>query len=168
MGKLKRIRVRKATLRDIGLFKKLWGALLEEQSKAGSLVVPNEHNLDFMSGVFESYVEGDLDGVVLFVSDAAVLMYGDCGSPMQYSIGDKVAYGFGQYVDPDHRGEGILDAMAKEAFTQLTDMGFDAMLGNTMTTDTHGREAYARVVEQNGLEVQDTGESPNFVKLSKE
>lgn len=168
MGELKKIRVRKATARDVGLFRKLWREMMEEQYTAGSPVLPNDHNLKVIEEIFEAYVEETLEGVVLLVSDVGVLMYGDMANPLQLSVGDKVAYGWGQYVAPDSRGKGILDKMAEKAFKQLGDMGFSAMLGNTMDKDTHGREAFARVVEQSGLEVVDTGERPCFVKLPKE
>ena len=168
MGELKKIRVRKATMRDIGLWRKLWTQMMEEQHKAGSPVLPNEHNLKVMEAIFEAYVAGDLEGVVLLVSDVGVIMYGDMANPQQLAYGDKVAYGWGQYVSPNLRGAGVLDKLAEEAFKQLTVMGFDVMLGNTMEQDPHGHEAFARVVEQNELEVQSTGERPCFVRLSKE
>ncbi len=167
MGALKRIRVRKATMHDIGLFRKLWKSMLEEQYKAGSLILPNDHNVKVMETLFEAYVNEDLQGVVLLVSDVGILMYGDMANPQQLSIGDKVAYGFGQYVAPENRGKGILDKMAETAFKQLIDMGFDVMVGNTMIEDTHGDEAYARVVKQSGFEVESTGERPNFVRLKE-
>jgi len=95
MGALKRIRVRKARSEDIGLFRRLWKALMEEQYKAGSLVLPSDENLKVAEALFKAYVEEDLEGVVLFVSNVGILMYGDMASPYQLSVGDKVAYGFG-------------------------------------------------------------------------
>ena len=168
MGELKRIRVRKATMRDSGLFKKLWLKMMEEQHAAGSLVLPNEANLAVMVNLFEKYVTDELDGVVLFVSNVGVLMYGDMGHPFELSVGDRVAFGWGQFVAEENRGKGVLDKMVEEAFKQLKIMGFDVMLGNTMVKDIHGAEAFARVVEQNGFEVEDSGERPCFVRFSKE
>ncbi len=167
-NKLKRLRVREAKMEDIGLVRKLWKAMMEEQYKAGSLILPNEANLDVMEAIFEMYIEKKKDGVVLLVSDAAILCYGDMVSPYELALGDRIAYGFGQYVTPEHRGRGILDLMAKEAFEQLTAMGFSAMFGTTMVEDAYGRKAFARVVEQSGLKVEDSGERPCYVKLSKE
>lgn len=168
MGKLKHIRVRTATMRDRGLFKSLWMKMLEEQYQAGSLVLPHDHNVDVMVNIFEKYVTEELEGVVLFVSNVGVIMYGDLVNPYKLSVGTKVAYGFGQYVAPENRGDGILDAMAEEAFKQLIVRGFDVMFGNTMEKDAHGHDAFTRVVEQNGFKVSDTGERPCFVRLVKE
>lgn len=166
-NKLKKIRVRKATMRDRGLFKSLWLSMMEEQYEAGSLVLPNEANLEVMTNIFEKYVTEELDGVALLVSNVGVLMYGDMCNPHQLSIGERTAFGWGQFVKEENRGNGVLDAMAKEAFKQLQLQGFDSMLGNTMEKDTHGREAFARVVKQNEFEVEDTGERPCFVRFKE-
>ncbi len=165
-NRLKKIRVRKGTMRDIGLFRILWMKLLEEQVAKGSLIKANEHNLAVAAQLFEAYVGEDFDGVVLFVSDVGCLMYGDMTTPYELSPGKKVAYGFGQYVAPEHRGRGILDKMMAEAFKQLRRMGFDVMFGNTLEKDTHGQKAFERGVEQNDGKVLSTGDQPCYVKLS--
>lgn len=170
MSELKKIRVREAKVRDIGLFKKLWMKFLEAQHESGSLILPTEKNLDFAVGLFKSYVDEDLpaetrsEGVVLFVSDVAVLFYGDINLPYDVSIGKKVAYGWGYYVEPEHRGKGILKEMQKYALEKLSNMGFDAILGNTMEGDTRGEEAWKRSASHVG-EVKLTGEKPNYLIL---
>jgi ribosomal protein S18 acetylase RimI-like enzyme len=168
MPELKKIRIREAQPRDVGLFKKLWMKLLESQHEAGSPILPNEHNLEVAVGLFNMYVDADRpdefrkDGVVLFVSDAAVLMWGDMCLPYQVSIGDKVAYGWGHYVDPEYRGKGIMDKMLDETLERLKSMGFDAILGSTMDGDDHADEALRRGIKQRG-DIHLTGERPCYV-----
>ena len=165
-NKLKNIRVRKAKSLDVGLFKVLWMKLLEEQAAKGSLIKANDHNLAVAVQMFEAYVEEDVEGVVLFVSNVACLMHGDMVTPYELSVGKKVAYGFGQYVAPEHRGRGVLDLMMAESFKQLRLMGFDVMFGNLLEKDTHGQRAFERGVEQNDGKVLSTGDQPCYVKLS--
>lgn len=168
MGKgntIKKFRVRKATIRDLWLFRKLWMKMLEEQAAKGSLIKANEHNVDVAATIFEAYVEEDLKGVVLFVSEVGVLLYGDMANPYELSVGKKIAYGFGQYVSPEYRGRGVLDLMMAEAFKQLRLMGFDTMFGTTLEKDPHGQNAFDRGVKQNDGKVVSTGELPCYVKL---
>lgn len=163
MADLKNIRVRKAKPTDHGLFSKLWLKMLEAQHEAGSTILPNDHNLEVALQLFNAYVDGDLDGVVLFVSDVGVLMWGDLASPYELSIGKRAAYGYGHYVDTEHRGKGIFDSMLGAAMKQLKDMGFDIVLGSTMEKDSHGYDALKRVAG----EVHDTGERPCYIKLEE-
>ncbi len=169
MGKgntIKKFRVRKATKRDLWLFKKLWMKMLEEQAAKGSLIKVSEHNVDVAATIFEAYTEGDLEGVVLFVSEVGVLLYGDMAGPYELSVGKKIAYGFGQYVSPEYRGRGVLDLMIAEAFKQLRLMGFDVLLGSTLEKDSHGQNAFDRGVKQNDGKVISTGDLSCYVKLS--
>lgn len=166
-NEIKRIKVRKAKPGDHGLFKSLWMELLEAQAELGSTIIPNEHNVEAVMSLFNAYVSGDLDGVVLFVANVGVLMYGDMSNPFETTLGTRAAFGYGQYVKPDHRGRGILDAMMKEALTELKAMGFDVLHGATLEKDSHGLEAYTRGVKQNGSEVESTGELSNFVRLKE-
>ena len=168
MPKLKKIRIREATASDVGLFKKLWIKLLKAQHAAGSPILPNDHNLALAVEVFKMYVDGSTpaefrkDGVVLFVSDVAVLMWGDMCLPYQISLGDKVAYGWGHYVEPEYRGKHIMDKMLNKTLELLKELGFDVIMGNTMEGDTHADEALRRGVKQLG-EVHLTGERPCYV-----
>jgi len=128
---MKKIRVRNATIRDAGLFKKLWMQMLVAQEENGHAFKANEKNLDIYEGVFEAYVQGEVEGVVLLVADLGVLMWG-AGSPFDFNVGEKVVTGWGRYVTPEGRGRGISDALIVEAKKQLTDMGFDALVGGTL------------------------------------
>ncbi|MDE0874669.1 MAG: hypothetical protein OSA88_12455 [Acidimicrobiales bacterium] len=128
---MKKIRVRNATIRDAGLFKKLWRDMLISQEENGHVFKANEKNLEIYLGVFEAYVNKDSEGVVLLVADTGILMWGE-GSPFDFNVGDKVVTGWGRYVAPEARGKGISDALIVEAKRQLTEMGFDTLVGGTL------------------------------------
>jgi GNAT superfamily N-acetyltransferase len=167
MGDMKKIRVRKAKASDHGLFKKLWMELLQAQNELGSTVISDEQSIEPVMQLFTAIIDGDLDGVVLFVADAGVLMYGDAGNPMHLTVGEKVAYGYGHYVRPDARGKGILDAMITEAVKELRAMDFDVILGSTLEKDTHGLAALERCMKKNDCEVEPTQDRPNFVRIKE-
>lgn len=97
MPELKHIRVREAKARDIGLFKKLWLELLEEQAGKGSIIRPTEKTLTFYEALFDAYVSGRFDGIVLFVADSGVLMWGDSGSPIEFP--SKAVTNWGIFAD---------------------------------------------------------------------
>lgn len=167
MGEMKKIRVRKAKDGDHGLFKKLWQELNEAQFELGSTIIPNEQNLEAMLAMFEAIVSGEQDGVVLFVSDVAVLMWGEMGNPFETTHGTRIAFGYGHYVAPEQRGRGILDKMTEVAFAKLKEQGFESMAGSLLEKDTHGAAAYARCVEKNGLKLEVSAERPNIVVLKE-
>ena len=155
---MKKARVRNATVRDAGLFQKLWFQMLVAQSESGNIIYANEHNLDIYLGLFEAYVEEEAAGVVLFVADTGVLMWGEAGSPFETAVGLKPCTGWGQFVSPEARGKGVLDAMIGEAVIQLADLGFDSMIG--ATTEEYGLNALKR-----NCEVTGTPERPCYVKF---
>lgn len=165
MPELKKIRVRDAKSRDVGLFRKLWAKYLKEQHKHGSLIIPDDHNLNVGVNLFNLYVGKELDGSVLFVSDVAVMMWGDMGSPYHLSVGDRVAYGWGIYVEPEHRGRGIGDALHKGTVERLGAMGFEALIGNLMDGDEHAETSLRRGVAP--LEVKWTGERPLYIMFKE-
>lgn len=164
---LKNIRVRHAKPGDHGLFRKLWQELAEAQFELGNTIIPNEQNLETMTAMFTAIVSGEQDGVVIFVSDAAVLMYGEMGNVFETTLGSRIAFGFGHYVVEEHRGRGILDQMTEVAFAKLKEQGFEVMLGSTMEKDTVGLTAYTRCVEKSGLKFEVSAERPNFVRLKE-
>lgn len=77
MSKYKKPRVRVGTPRDRGLFKVLWKTHLEKQHDAGGLIDPSDSNVERMARIFDFYVGGMADGVVLFVGNDAVLLAGE-------------------------------------------------------------------------------------------
>jgi hypothetical protein len=124
MPELKKIRVREAKPRDKGLFKMLWQKFMEEQHKKGDLALPSEHNLGFYAELFDLYVSGEVDGVVLFVADQAVTMCGDPLSYLELRYG-RQAYWWGMYVEPENRKLGISNAFHGKMQELLQEKGFD-------------------------------------------
>lgn len=129
---MKQIKIRNAKKRDTGLFRKLWSAYLEEcvETKTG-IVIPSKKNLDVFTQLFELYVNKQVEGVVYFVAQNAVLMWGGLpGDDFETIYGKKGAQGWGDYVTPDYRGKGIATKMKQKAMNTLyDDMGFDYIGG---------------------------------------
>jgi hypothetical protein len=116
---LKKIRVREAKARDIGLFKKLWGEMLEKQDS----VIENDSGL--YEDLFNAYVDGKLNGVVLFVADKAVLMWGGHVSPLKYP--NKPVVAWGMYATGDS-AEAIEVALKKHAVEWSKKNDYESLL----------------------------------------
>lgn len=123
---LKEIRVREATLQDVGLFKKLWWRFMEEQADKGDLILATKVNLKFYSSLFAMYVAPRVPvrGFVLFVADQAVSMWGDPQPHHEFKLG-KMARCWGMYVEPESRRLGIANAFHSKAEELLLSQGFD-------------------------------------------
>jgi GNAT superfamily N-acetyltransferase len=139
---MKKIRVREAKPRDRGLFKKLWKLYLEEEHERGGVVLPTDENVEVAATLFDRYLGEDFDGVVLFVADKAVLMYGDAGMFYKTSLG-KVATPWGIYVDPEVRNLSVATELTKAAVEKLTALGFDHLFGDVLL----GNEASIKAIE---------------------
>ena len=120
----KKIRIREAKPRDVGLFTKLWKSYLESNEKAGSVICPNDQNMAGPILMFERYVSADLRGVILFIADYAVLMAGEQALPLEYNCG-RVANLWGAYTLPDHE---IGSQLVDEGLKRLKEKGFDTVL----------------------------------------
>lgn len=164
MAELKKIRVREAKPRDIGLFKKLWKDFLVEQQSLGSIVKgDSDRTNEVYSNVFNMYVgeEPSYQGVVLFIGEIAVVMAGDNGIDAEFTIGTRPANVFGVYVAPDHRGKGLATKLYEEAFKRLKTMGFDAVYG-TIINDNVGS---VKTLEKAAGNATAVPERPVYAKL---
>jgi len=131
-----KIRVRRAKAGDKGLFLKLWAEYLGDESLlAAGGVPPTEHNLEIFEQVFEGYVSGSYDGVVLLHAEDAVLMWGDPGGQLFESAFGRQAQGWGVYVRKSLRGKGVAEALQRKAVNILRDMKFDTVCGNVNPMD---------------------------------
>ena len=137
MAELKKIRVREARPRDVGLFRSLWSQFLREQQEAGSIIRgDSEKNLEIFTNVFKTYVDKEAseydqhNGIALFIGEVAVLLVGASGNSVEMTIGRRPARVWGIYVIPDQRDKGIEVKLYEEAFKRLREMGFDAVFGN--------------------------------------
>ena len=150
MPELKNIRVREAKPRDVGLFKKLWRKYMEQQQDLGSPILASDSNLELMTKFFDAYVdpESSVDGVVLFIADVAVIMWGDTGSYFETSYG-KTAYGWGIYVESEHRGKGMSKMLYEEMFKRLREKGFEHWTGSLLDGNEAGEKALEDVTDFN-------------------
>lgn len=129
MGKGK-IRVRRAKPQDRKLFLKLYKEYLEELKDAHGSPLPSERNLEIIGRIFDSYVSGELDGVVLLVAQDAMVLHGEQGAPLFETNLGRIATGWGAYVREELRGQGVSQAMYKRSKKLLRSMGFDHLVGS--------------------------------------
>jgi len=126
--KYKEPRVRIAKAGDRNLFRKLWMAFLEEAYNGKDAEIkPTEHNLDRYSALFDAYVGKELPGVVLFVGEAAVLMWGTTPMPFESDTQQR-AIGWGVYVKPSFKDKDYVKLIKTEAIQLLKSMNCDEVI----------------------------------------
>jgi hypothetical protein len=140
---MKKIRVRAAKERDIGLFRKLWKELLDQNVNNGSIISSDKKSLELFEFLFNSYVEQTLEGTVLFVGEKGILMWGEPASTIQYSKG-KVVAAWGHYVSPDDT-EGVEEALLTRAEAWAKEKGFSGVAGQFYTDPPEGFEPWATI-----------------------
>lgn len=123
MSGVKKIRVREAKARDLGLFRKLWAEFLQDQAGKGAKVADSARSLRFFEKLFDIYAAGAFEGTVLLVADKGILMWGDAGSPVEYKDG-KTAMAWGSYVVPVENEAAIYEALETKAIEVLLEQGF--------------------------------------------
>lgn len=153
-------RVREARLEDIGLFKMLWSEFMEVNQSKGSPVIASESNLEFYCGLFTLYLEEQFPGVVLFIGEDAVLIWGSAGDAhMETTVGHQ-AMGWGTYVRERARGKGLSTLIRNEAIAKLKEMNFDSIQGAYSVGDDEGEQTQKKVgfVDQTVITVLKLGE----------
>ncbi len=128
MAALKHVRVRKATLRDIGLMRKLWATLLEQNAKDGAAVKPTEQSLVLYENLFNAYVEQKAEGAVFLVADRGIAMVGTDVSGLEYAEKTAVLWGINRGMD-DRIQQALLDSVDEWALANgisglITQHGF--------------------------------------------
>lgn len=136
-----KIRVREAKPRDRGLFRKLWKEYLKDQVKKGGDILPTKNNLDKFEMIFDKYVNKELPGVVLFVADHAVAMFGSRGEEVFDINIEKPAQGWGTYVKPEARRHNIGTKIREVAVEKLRELGFKNIIGSYFVGNEEGRES---------------------------
>jgi len=128
--KNKQPKVRHAKPGDRNLFKKLWMEYLISSHESGdSEVIPNENNLEKFCIMFDLYTSKDVEGIVLFVGDYAVLMWGSIGVlPFDAKVSQR-AMGWGTYIKPSYQGKGISKIIRRAGIEELKKMGFQCIFG---------------------------------------
>lgn len=142
------IRVRRAMLQDEGSFRTLWQRFTEQQFNEGSLILPNEHNLNSSTRMFHSYVSGQALGLVLFacdgVKDIGVWMEGVPGD-LELSIGPYTML-WGLYYDPQYRGQGITHKLTEVSMEWTHKQGFTGGITGVLIGDKTIQEVIAQSV----------------------
>jgi GNAT superfamily N-acetyltransferase len=141
MAKTKKIKVREAKPGDRNLFKKLWLEYLQESyENSRSDVLPIEENIEVFAHIFDQYIdkESGFDGIVLFIAEDAILMWGTQGAPALKTHWEKIANGWGTYVREAARGKGYSTKIREVAKSKLKDMGFDVVLGTAVDSNESG------------------------------
>lgn len=126
----KKPKVRHAKAGDRNLFKKLWLEYLTESYESkDSEIKPSQKNLETYGLFFDLYVEKKLQGLVLFIGESAVLMWGSIGAtPFEMDTVHR-AMGWGTFVKPDARRKGYSKLIRTEAAKLLKEMGFETVVG---------------------------------------
>jgi len=125
------------------IFMELWKEGVESQFKMGSSVVPSVKTMDFFLDVFNSYASSELKGVCLFgASENAVLLWGETGSdfPWESTMG-KWAMGWGTYVRPAYRRQGVSRLLRNQAMRYLNAMGIETVTGTSISRNIAGKES---------------------------
>lgn len=125
---------RAATLADGAAFRKLLMAHLREMRAKGSEIHPTDRSADFYCGLFDRYVTGRADGVVVMADDVGFSMAGDATLPLDSDFG-KTAIGWGTYVAPEARGAGLGNELRRVLRAALRERGFQTVLGGTHIGD---------------------------------
>ncbi len=116
MGQLKKIRVREAKPRDLGLFRKLWQECIDESTYGpGTMPIFEE--------LFNACVEAD-NGFVLLVADKGILIAGEAEA--QFESASPAAQIWGIYVAKGARDKGVASAMLEEAKLRFKTLGHSA------------------------------------------
>jgi GNAT superfamily N-acetyltransferase len=135
--------VRLATTKDLTQFDLLWAEYLEENHKQGDAVLPSQSNKEFFRRVARIYMNNPQTGCVIMAFDgkvpAGVVMWGMplFPSPIETTHG-VVAHGWGTYVRPEHRGEGVSRDMRDMAKGHLQAIGCDTLVGSVRIGNANG------------------------------
>lgn len=127
--------VRRAETADLRQFDLLWGEYLEECQKRGDTTKNTRNNREFFRKVARHYMTNPELGIVAMAFDhhvpAGVVMWGAFigAMPVQTTLG-QVANGWGSYVRPAYRGEGLSRKLREFAASHLVAVGADTLLGS--------------------------------------
>lgn len=129
--------IREATELDYGVFVRLWVDYIDSQARLGGDLLPTPKTLAFFTAVFNSYVQHERRGVVLLAGEAdGVSLWGeDLGDSILDSRYDPYARGWGTYIVPSRRREGLGSAMREHGCRRMMDMGFKNVTGVMFITN---------------------------------
>jgi len=96
-----------------------------------------DENMAVYEQIFNMYVSGEEPGVVLFVGECAVAMWGTPGETGIKTELDPVANGWGIYVSPDQRGADISTKFVDVAKEKLKELGFKAIVDSALADEKY-------------------------------
>jgi len=123
---------------------------MEQQAKEGSLILPNDKNLQLFTELFKLYVTGKLVGLVLLISDDSkdigIHMDGVPPSAPELTIG-KYTMLWGDYLEPEYRGKGITHELYKVAMEWTYENGFTGGISGILVGDQRVEQVLKKVVD---------------------
>ncbi len=136
-------------------FSMLWRMFLGVQ-ELGLKPLPTRRNLAFFDRLFDAYYLGEADGICLTDADCkSVLLWGDGLQPpaIETNLG-RIATGWGVFVHPQARGQGLSVALRQAGYPLLKERGFDCVIGTAHVGNEAGlKSALASGLEHFGNEV---------------
>jgi GNAT superfamily N-acetyltransferase len=133
-----RVVIRAATADDRGQFIALWAEHLKEGEQAGDFRRASARTMTFYLALFDCYVSGALEGIVLLHERGGVLLWGEQPASAFDTPGDKIAVGYGTYVVPEARGVGVGSELHEAAWAWVRAHGFTHWLGGYRTGNAAG------------------------------
>jgi GNAT superfamily N-acetyltransferase len=130
---------------DVRRFAALWRSFLVEQRSLGSEILPTPRTLLYFCRIARDYAEErGRQGIVLFYGEDAVHMAGEGPEiPFDTDLG-RVAVGWGTYVAPHRRRQGIARELREEGWRLLAGFGFQTALGSSSTANPVSETACER------------------------
>jgi len=121
--------IRHATADDRDLFLTLWREYLTELRGLGGEQLPTERTLGFYGALFDAYVSGRFEGVVLLAGDYGVLMEGAVAEgPILDTVYEPAAHSWGTYTRHTHRRRGVSRALRESMNKALREAGFRSII----------------------------------------
>lgn len=108
----------------------------------GSEILPTSRTLRTFAGYFDRYTAADgLLGAAI-VTDGGFSMAGELAEvPIFDTDPALIAYGWGTYVDPEHRGRGVASALRDALRAELKRQGFQAISGAVHRLNATGADS---------------------------
>ena len=143
---------RDARKQDLPEFIQLWTEFIEELALVGGEFVADENTLRDVRNLFDAYVSGALNGLVVLYEPPGggpqgVGFIGETrGTPaIRGSTTGRVAHGWGIYIRPAHRKLHIAKALQENIGRKLIKLRFDTV-SYTILTDNQAGVASAECV----------------------
>lgn len=123
--------IRRAREEDRDAFGDLWVRFLLEQEKAGGDWQATSRTMGAFFLLFDCYTQQQRPGVCVLADDQAVVLWGAQPlDPMFDLVDGPVAFDWGVYVVPGSRGQGLSQAVRREAAAACREQGFRRVVGS--------------------------------------